>query len=66
MFRSQHPQKCLLTCSQDFANGKGTVKVLDSLKTPATETDSQLACFLGTVVGFSRSGFIALTALSIN
>lgn len=31
--------KCLLTCSQDFANNnKGTVKVLDSLKTPDTET----------------------------
>lgn len=30
--------KCFLTCSQDFANNKGTVKVLDSLKTPATDT----------------------------
>lgn len=30
--------KCLLTCSQDFANDKDIVKALGSLKTPSTET----------------------------
>lgn len=36
--------KCLLTCSQDFANNN-TVKVLDSLKTPATETWQSVGFF---------------------
>lgn len=37
--------KCLLTCSQDFANDKGTVKASDSLKTPSTETWQSVGFF---------------------